>query len=1496
MKFVENKGQYPDFVHYELILQQGRLFLEEGRWTYKMLQLPDRHAHSGPDGNEKKEAKGHVFRMLFDGADYSAPVQGRFKYPDYVNYYLGNDPSKWASKVPQFELVEYENLYSCIDLSVYSKGGNVKYDFLVRPGADPMDIQLSFEGAEQIFLDDDGNLKIPISFGTLTELRPYAYQLINGNEIEVPCVYVIEDQKVQFEFPDGYDSHYELVIDPILLFASYSGSSSDNWGYTATYDSEAHLYGGGIVFGNGYPTTAGQFDPFDSTMNGGDCDISITKFSPNGGDLIYSTYIGGSNSELPHSLIVNSMDELIVYGTTGSANYPTTANGADKIFAQGTSVILNEGYLGFSQGTDIILSRFTADGTNLIGSTFFGGSGNDGLNFSGPNSLQYNYGDHARGEVIVTSDDRILIGSTTRSSNIPGSSSIQASLTGGQDGLIAEFSADLSQVNWWTYLGGNQNDAVYSLKQNNAGEIYACGGTESNGFPVPSGAGSFENYQGGQADGFLLRLAENGSAITAGRFVGTSSYDQCFFVDIDRWQDVYVVGQSLGNYPVIGNVYNNPGTKQFISRFNSSLTTHELATTFGNGTSINISPTAFLVDDCDRIYVSGWGGETNNTYNPATGNTNNMPTAGSPLKATTDGSDLYFIVFQDDLEALYYATYYGANTGLNEGHNEHVDGGTSRFDKSGVIYQAVCAGCAGSNEFPTTAQAWSNTNNSVNCNLGVVKIDLEANIIFAGAGVSPAFQTGCIPYDVDLTNMSNGGDYFFWDFGDGDTSTLENPEHTYTEIDTFEIQLVIIDSSRCNITDTAYTQVVVVDTAIVFNPNFEFTTVDDCEPTIVEFTNTTTGENALDSFEYTWNFGDGTTSNDFNVIHEFAEGGIQNVTLAVGTGMPCFQTKYITLPLDLDNIIPTIDAIIVGPEIGCLPFTGTYSSLESAQSYFWTFENEATIEAETFTISLTDIGEYELSLIVVDSTSCNISDTASIVIEMFEVIGISPDFSFDIPVNCEANLLVLDNLTPAIPDTIDVVYTWNFGDGVTSTEFEPEHIYDEAGDYIVTLSLSGYPCFTDTDVFYPVSLPEIYEVDAEIEGNETACLPFSATYYSINPAFETIWYFGNDTVYNQDSIIIDYTEAGDYQVVLVNSDPNSCNLADTATITTSLFTPVLAGPDFSYTQDISCDGYFINFQNLNTLVNDSIDFTFNWDFGNGATSTEVEPSYVYPVPGIYTVTLSIGGYPCINDSLVSKPLFLPFNYEVAAAIAGNEFGCAPLIDVLLAAGNGVDHLWIEEDGTQTSGNSLTINYPNPGEYDITLIAYDEESCNLADTTTFNFSTFETPTAYFEFSPDSSDIDEDIIFDNLSTPGYSYHWTFGDGTESFFIEPRHAYSAPGYYEVCLTAYDPISPCQAVYCEEIYIYQLFLFGAPLGFSPNGDGINDSFVPSGYGFNEYRLMIFNRWGEKVFETYNPKIAWDGTYKDVPQEIGVYLWVINGTTVDQEAVFEKGNLTLIR
>lgn len=808
VSFVENIGQWSHPARFEAQLRDGAVFVEDGCLT---VALRDPIPHPSPG---KKELAFHAYRMSFVGCHKLVPT-GDDALETYSNYYLGNDPSRWRSGVGEYARVMYRELYSGVDLEVISAKKALKYNFVVKPHADTKQIVVRYEGTDGVVLTREGDLRIKTSVRDIVELKPYVYQMIDGQQKEIASRWAVERKHGSYEVRvevGEYAETEELVIDPMLVFSTYTGATADNWGATATYDVEKNVYTAGLVFGVGYPTSLGAY----SVAYNGGTDVGIFKFDSLGTQRMFATYLGGASADMPHSMYVNGMNELLVFGTTGSGDFPVTPGAYSTRFNGGSSIYYESYTINYPNGSDIFVSRFSADGRQLQASTYVGGSGNDGLNYrsyynnnymtvmNGNDSLYYNYGDGARGELITDDQNNVYIGSTTMSLDFPTTAgTVQPRSGGRQDGIVMKLDYNLRNMLWSTYIGGSGDDAVYSVDVDTSYNVLVCGGTNSTDLVMPSNAYQ-QLYGGGSADGFVYRISYHGDRILGGTYFGSNVYDQTYFVRSGSNDEVFAYGQTKaeGTTMLHNAGYCVPGSGMLLVRFLADLSCREWATVFGTPGRINLSPTAFAADVCNRVYAAGWGrdmvGYGSVTWN--TQGTTGMETTPNAYSNATDGQDFYIISIDRDANHLEYATFFGemhdATMG-NYGGGDHVDGGTSRFDKLATLYQAVCASCGGTNQFPTSAGAWSDSNRSTNCNNAVFKFNITNDFPVAEFVPPPA---ACPPYTVNFNNTGRGSQ-FLWDFGDGTTSTERSPTHTYTHAGNYTVRLVATLPEGCATSD-----------------------------------------------------------------------------------------------------------------------------------------------------------------------------------------------------------------------------------------------------------------------------------------------------------------------------------------------------------------------------------------------------------------------------------------------------------------------------------------------------------------------------------------------------------------------------------------------------------------------------------------------------------------------------------------------------------------------
>ncbi|MEM8906849.1 MAG: SBBP repeat-containing protein [Bacteroidota bacterium] len=515
LAFVKNEGQWHQNVLYKAPLGGlNTLFLEKKGFTYLFY---DQKGSEGLHDHLVEHERGgdyfidaHAYHVRFLNAQ-TTDLRGGSQRQEYHNYILGNDPEKWKSNVGLYNKVTYPDLYPGIDLEVYDVDGHFKYDFIVQPDADHQQIQLEYEGADRLEIKDE-NLIIHTSVDRIIEFKPYAYQKIYGQKREIRCLYRLTENTVSFHFPDGYLPNLPIVIDPTVVAATLSGTNiNKNFGHTATFDNAGNIYVGARSFGSGYPTTFGRFQ---TNFGGGETDIAVSKYNGTGSNLVFATYIGGSSSDFPHSIVTDFDQQLYIYGTSMSSNYPTTNNAFQTSYAD---------------SIDIVITILNSNGTGLVGSTYVGGSNNDGNNTT---FLFENYGDFYRGEIVIDGQRNVYIASMTSSFQFPVTDNAfdQTFDPGGnfqapaQDGVVFKMNSDLSTMLWSTFLGGDQSDSALGLRVNDFGEVYVVGGAGSGSFPTTPGTLN-PNWQGGLGDAYVAKLSADGSQMLRGTFFGTSQYE-----------------------------------------------------------------------------------------------------------------------------------------------------------------------------------------------------------------------------------------------------------------------------------------------------------------------------------------------------------------------------------------------------------------------------------------------------------------------------------------------------------------------------------------------------------------------------------------------------------------------------------------------------------------------------------------------------------------------------------------------------------------------------------------------------------------------------------------------------------------------------------------------------------------------------------------------------------------------------------------------------------
>jgi len=1085
LEFVENKGQWQSQVKFQGQLgQTGSFYLEKNGFKVLLhnpedmkriigshhninpgIHRPDR----GPIGaltsqDQQSNDQGillhsHAYQMQFDGAADNVQIVPDKRIQTVNNYFIGNDPSKWATNCNVYQAVTYKNIYPNIDVRYYVENGRLKYDLIVYPGGDASRITMNYAGVDKLSVKY-GELIIKTSVGETKELAPYSYQFTGAGKVTVDCKYQLNGNIVKFNIKN-YDKNSVLVIDPTLIFSTLTFSATDNWGFTATPGPDGSLFSGSIAFGDKYPVTPGAFQTYHNPQNGSKkIDIAITRFSPDASARIYSTYLGGNNDDYPHSLISDPQGNLVVMGRSYSSDFPGTV-------------------VGPGGGADIVVTKLNATGTGIIGSLRIGGKGADGYNVEDeqqtgddvPKSLIRNYGDDSRSEVILDSSGNIYVAAQTQSNDFPiRGATFQPALAGAQDGVVMKINPSCTAVTWSSFLGGSLDDGAFVIALdpfNN--DLYVAGGTASTNFPGVQ-AGVIQTANAGGIDGFVTIVANDGSVIRKTTYLGTDKVDIIYGIQFDRKGFPYIMGVTRGTWQVINAAYSNPGSKQFIGKLEPDLTAYVYSTVFGSGDAKpNMSPVAFLVDRCENVYISGWGGwlapaesGSSDPYDMA--GVFGMPVTPDAIKSTTDNKDFYFFVLKKNATGILYGSFFG-QTG---GYGEHVDGGTSRFDQQGVIYQAICANCGGGlgGAFPVTPNVVGPYNPGPGCNLAAVKIAFN----FAGVNAGPkpfihqsARSQGCIPMTVDFRDTVLLAKSYEWDFdGDGVTdliTTSPTASYTYNAVGTYRVRLIGVDSASCNVRDTSYTMVRARNDEAILG--FTYAKVGPCESTEFQFTNTSIAPpgKPFTGTSFIWDFGDNSPkviTGTLPLNHTYPGPGNYNAKLILN------DTNYCNAPDTLVHeirIAPLVKAAFTTPPTGCAPYNAVFNNTSTAgQDFFWDFGDGTTSTETDPTHLYASTGTYTITLRAVDTSTCNKTDQTQFTI----TVNAKPQAAFTVtPVPAEENKpTIFTNGSLGATK-----FNWIFGDGASRIKNSMDtviHQYNKTGTYQACLvAINDFGC-TDT--------------------------------------------------------------------------------------------------------------------------------------------------------------------------------------------------------------------------------------------------------------------------------------------------------------------------------------------------------------------------------------------------------------------------------------------------
>ena len=522
----------------------------------------------------KPQKVARALRLKFVGGNPAAPVAGSSELSAKSNYFIGNDPKQWHTDVPNYSAVRYSAVYPGIDAAFHGDNRRLEFDFDIAPGADPRVIALEVDGARRIRLNRAGDVVLVMDAAhDLVMAKPSIYQQLPEGRREIAGHYVLSaNNRIAFAL-GPYDHAQPLVIDPTIAYSTYLGGgvSQESQSNAIAVDSSGDAYVTGVAGADTvpFPTTPGSYNPgpvsttssfsfisklkadgsglvystyFGGTsLYGGDQILCIavdstgaayfggisasyddtpttpgsfmpirpsdyvvpfvTKLSPDGSTLVYSTYLDGTPNNSPDAvtrIAVDSSFNAYVVGVTTAENFPTTSGAFQTVFKASPYV-----------GTGFV-TKFSADGSSLVYSTYLGGSVDENETAAGP-----------VGAIAVDASKSAYVTGITASPDFPTTTGAYSTTCGSrcQDVYATKVNADGTGLVYSTFLGGGGPGNEYSVGQSiavdSSGSAFVGGYTTSTSFPVTSGA-----LQTSAGVGFITKLTADGSSLVYSSYFG----------------------------------------------------------------------------------------------------------------------------------------------------------------------------------------------------------------------------------------------------------------------------------------------------------------------------------------------------------------------------------------------------------------------------------------------------------------------------------------------------------------------------------------------------------------------------------------------------------------------------------------------------------------------------------------------------------------------------------------------------------------------------------------------------------------------------------------------------------------------------------------------------------------------------------------------------------------------------------------------------------------
>lgn len=1369
--FRKNNGQWDAQIYYRLSSGHTSIAFYKNKIQFGLRKIKHQKVKKGQHPDNISYV---IWDLVLQNSHSDVSILAEGKKDSKINYFRGNAEKEIISE--EFEKITYKNVYPHIDLVFYLDARKtLKYDFVVNPGGNYEDIELSYQGIKKLKLDSKGNLQITTPWGNkLKEGRPVSWQIIGGKKVPVNIDYKVHGNNLTYESKSELSAGAILVIDPMMLDWStyfYGKVGTAGWGYTYVMDMDIDKNNNVYVTGftnEKYPMRVGTYDTMPNSTTF--WDGFVAKVSVNGDSLLYFTYIGGSNWSYILSISVNAQMQPVISGVTYAKDFPVTSNAYDKTTGSGT------GYRGF-------ITKFSADFKTLVFSTYFGNSNSWG-------TVIQSMGLTKNGDVIFTGQ--------TNAGDLPVTTGCVQSTYGGgaNDAFLSRLSADGSKLIYSTYFGGTGDDKATDLSINASEDVYIVGSTANSNFPLTTGAkGPFKYTNSDNMDGFVARIQYDGKKLLWSKMMGGDQMDYFEGLYVNANDELYIAGFSNSS-----NFYTTSNVVQPVSKGGYD---HVVVKMNKSGTNVFYS--TYLGGSGDDYYYAGswWtsniritanvkdeaivGGITKSTNYPITADA--LQQQNNATSTWGWATNLAITKLSYDGTKILYGTYYGGS--------EWEWTTVLKVKKISCMSSILYGGITGSKDYPTTK--------------GVFKENAKTSSGFSYSGFMSRFRDTLYTEAIDfkdnfvecdlvyeVLDAKNRGASYLWSDGSTKKNLIVTDTGTYWVRATYGCDTV---------SDT-------IHLSLEYSPKLNFS---------------------------------------------------QDTTL-------CNNTNGLTLDAQNDTILRT---------------------------YLWSTSDT------TQTINVKTPGTYSVK---VSTPNCGIiEDTTEVKFLKVPDLKIIRDSMFCDKVDWS---LKTDSLGPG------TIYQWSTKDTLYTTKINSVGIY--------SLKVTNY-CGVDS-VSFKAEMLKTPKVD--LPNDTVVCDLFSLKYKVGQAANQELynWYDPIKKVYygTDDSVTINTT------TLLGVSIENQCGIAKDSILVEQKFKPVLSlGNDSTYCNSINKlhkigqlnnsefytwstgtsvnqinvtkpGTYWAKISNLCGTVSDTIKYfmkaNLSIDLGNDTVFcnsvnkkldiTQADPDAEYKwydgsTQPTNTVNSAIKLFASIKNlcGTVSDTVVYTILSTPQLTLGNDQVFCDAVKPINLAIGksnNNETYLW--NDGSTSNANVITSS----GKH----WANASNKCGTAS---------DTMLVSLVYSPKV-----DIGVDTALCGNFSLLLDAGNAGLSYFWEPTKettqiiAATKQTTYKVKVTDAFGCFGTDAMVIKDDCKSKWFV---PEAFSPNGDLINDTYLPVLVNVEDYSLAVFNRWGERVFLTTNTNESWNGEYFGKPVPQGNYFYIINFRSSEDKRWYAlKGTLAVLR